>query len=263
MIRRDKAEVGRKVERGAEAARLAAAVEVHSTGGRYVDKSRGWLALQISYCICQNSSQLCETRLYVQQWTAQFRAGIKAAKLELIIGAGTAAESVKCRRFVRGFARFRDPGEIFERVCTRELFEHFQQNGLPGLVPVADVPATECGAVVQSAGTVVRTVMLFRSLESSTRTCELWAVDRAFHGVFCNWECWRQRLFRLRDSLEVIGLKLWVGYTCWLYCDVFPQRRGGVWLREFIRRMQRVVVNDSVHQAPDILFRIWDLRSTR
>jgi hypothetical protein len=38
VIRRDKAEVGRKVERKAEAARLAAAVKVRSTGGRYADK---------------------------------------------------------------------------------------------------------------------------------------------------------------------------------------------------------------------------------
>ena len=43
VIRRDKAEVGRKVEREAKAARLAAAVEVQSTGGRYADKSRGFL----------------------------------------------------------------------------------------------------------------------------------------------------------------------------------------------------------------------------
>ena len=98
--------------------------------------------------------------------TLGIRAGIRAAKSELISGAGTAVESVKCRRFVRGFARFRDPGEIFKRVCTRGLFEHFQHNGS---VPVADVPATECGAVVQSAANVLRSVMLFKGLESFVR----------------------------------------------------------------------------------------------
>ena len=247
VIRRDKKEVGMKAERKAEAARLAAAaVKVQSTGGRYADKSRGWLALQICHCICESASQRCKMRIYVQQWAAEFRAGIRAAKLEVFSGAGPAAESVKCRRFIRMFARRRDPGDIYRRVYTRELFVIMQRTGL---VPITDTPKTECGAVVQSAGTVLRTVMLFRSLESFVRTCELWAVDRAFHGVFCNWECWWRRLFRLRDSLEVIGLKLWVDYACWLYCDVFPRWRGAILFRKCIRRMQRVVVNLKIRGA--------------
>ena len=93
------------------------AVKVRSTGGRYADKSRGWLALQICHCICENASQRCKMRFCVQQWAAQFRAGIRAAKSELISGAGTATELVKCRRFIRMFARRRDPGDIFRRIC--------------------------------------------------------------------------------------------------------------------------------------------------
>ena len=131
VIRRDKKEVGMKAERKAEAARLAAAaVKVQSTGGRYADKSRGWLALQICHCICESASQRCKMRIYVQQWAAEFRAGIRAAKLEVFSGAGPAAESVKCRRFIRMFARRRDPGDIYRRVYTRELFEIMQRTGL-------------------------------------------------------------------------------------------------------------------------------------
>ena len=49
-------------------------------------------------------------------------------------------------------------------------------------------------------------------------------------------------MFRLRDSLEVIGLKLWVDYACWLYCDVFPRWRGAVCAQEVgIRRVHRVL----------------------
>ena len=118
------------------------------------------------------------------------------------------------------FARRRDPSDIFRRIYTKEMFVIMQQTGL---VPITDTPKTECGAVVQSAGTILRTVMLFRSLESYVRTCELCAVERAFHDAFCNWEFWWRRMSRLRDSLEVIGLKLWVDYACWLYGDVFPR----------------------------------------
>ena len=56
-------------------------------------------------------------------------------------------------------------------------------------------------------------------------------------------------MFRLRDSLEVIGLKLWVDYACWLYCDVFPRWRGAILFRKCIRRMQRVVVNLKIRGA--------------
>ena len=113
---------------------------------------------------------------YVQRWTAQLRAGIRAAKSELISGGGAAEESVKCRRFVRGFARFRDPGEWCKRAFTRELFERFQHIGL---VPVADVPATECGAVVQSAASVLRAVMLLKGLETFLQLSVLRAMGRA------------------------------------------------------------------------------------
>ena len=85
------------------------------------------------------------------------------------------------------FARRRDLGDIFRRIYTKEIFEHFQH---AGLVPITDTPKAECGAVVQSAGTVLRTVMLFRSRESYVRACELCAVERAFHDAFCNWEFW-------------------------------------------------------------------------
>ena len=56
-------------------------------------------------------------------------------------------------------------------------------------------------------------------------------------------------MFRLRGSLEVIGLKLWVDYACWLYGDVCPRWRGAVLFRKSIRRMQRVVVNLKIRGA--------------
>ena len=100
------------------------------------------------------------------------------------------------------------------------MFVAMQQTGL---VPITDIPKAECGVVVQSAGTVLRTVILFRSFKSYVRTSELCAVERAFHDTFCNWEFWWRRMFRLRDSLGVISLKLWIGHACWLYGDVFPR----------------------------------------
>ena len=80
--------------------------------------------MQIFHCICENASQRCKMRICAQQWAAQFRAGIGAAKsdLELISGADTATEFVKCRRFIRMFARRRDPSVIFRRIYTKEMF---------------------------------------------------------------------------------------------------------------------------------------------
>ena len=45
---------------------------------------------------------------------------------------------------------------------------------------------------------------------------------------------------------EPIGLKLWVDYACWLFCDVFSRWREAVLLRKFVRRMQRVVADMTV-----------------
>jgi hypothetical protein len=118
-------------------------------------------------------------RVCLQQWAAQLSVGIRAAKLELL----RAAEPVKCRRFVRTFGRCRDPADIFRRAYTRELFALFQNQGL---LPVANAPKTECGAAIQSAGTVDRTVMLFKSLEPFVCTSELWAAERAFYGIVWN-----------------------------------------------------------------------------
>ena len=89
-------------------------------------------------------------RAYVQFWVAQLSAGIRAAKLGLLSGGGTAAEPVKCKRFVRTFARRRDPLRALRLggAHTRELFALFQDQGL---IPVAATPKTECGAVAQSA----------------------------------------------------------------------------------------------------------------
>ena len=103
--------------------------------------------------------------------------------------------------------------------------------------------------MIQSAGTVLRTVMLFKSLESFVRTSELWAVERAFHGIFCNWDSWRWYVLRVERKFEAIGLKLWVDYACWLFCDVFPRWREAVLLRKFVRRMQRVVADMTVRGA--------------
>ena len=64
-------------------------------------------------------------------------------------------------------------------MCTRGLFEHFQHNGL---VPVADVLATECGAVVQSAANVLRSMMLFKGLESFVRMSVLRAIGHVVDG---------------------------------------------------------------------------------
>ena len=248
VIRRDRAEVRRRAAAKSGAAGLAVAVKVRSTSPRqkYADKSRGWLALQVCYCICNNQYQRSRMRVYLQQWAAQLSAGIRAAKLELLSGGGTAAEPVKCRRFVRTFGRCRDPADIFRRVYTRELFALFQNQGL---LPVANIPKTECGAVIQSAGTVLRTVMLFKSLESFVRTSELWAVECAFHGIFCNWDSWRWYVLRVERKFEAIGLKLWVDYACWLFCDVFPRWREAVLLRKFVRRMQGVVADMTVRGA--------------
>ena len=60
--------------------------------------------------------------VHVQQWAVEFRAGIRAAKLEVFSGVGPAAESSKCRRFIRMFAKRRDPGDIFRRIYTKEMF---------------------------------------------------------------------------------------------------------------------------------------------
>ena len=56
-------------------------------------------------------------------------------------------------------------------------------------------------------------------------------------------------MFRLRDSLEVIGLKLWVDYACWLYCDVFPRWRGVVVLRKLASRVQSAVTDLAIRGA--------------
>ena len=139
--------------------------------------------MQVCYCICDNQYQRSRMRVYLQQWAVQFRADIGVAKIELVSGGGTAAELVKCRRFIRMFARRRDPADTFRMIYARELFALFQERNM---IPVAVTPETECGAVIQSAGTVLRTVMLFKSLESFVRTSELWAVELAFHGIVWN-----------------------------------------------------------------------------
>ena len=139
-----------------------------------------------------------------------------------------------------------DPTVIFRRVYTRELFALFHSQGL---LPVAKILKTGCGAVVQSAGTVLRTVMLFKSLESFVRTSKLWAVELAFQGIVWNWDLRRWRMMRVGGELEAIGLKLWVDYACWLFCDVFPRWREAVLLRKFVRRMQRVVADMAVRGA--------------
>ena len=50
-------------------------------------------------------------------------------------------------------------------------------------------------------------------------------------------------------KFEAIGLKLWVDYACWLFCDVFPRWREAVLLRKSVRRMQRVVADMTVRGA--------------
>jgi hypothetical protein len=185
-------------------------------------------------------------RVYLQQWAVQFRADIGVAKIELVSGGATAAELVKCKRFIRMFSRGRDPADIFRRVYTKELFALFHERGM---IPVANTPRTECGAVIQSAGTVLRTVLLFKSLESFVRTSELWAVEPAFHGIFYNWDSWRWHVLRVERKFEAIGLKLWVDYACWLFCDVFPRWRGAVLSRKFVRRTQRIVTGLAVRGA--------------
>ena len=57
------------------------------------------------------------------------------------------------------------------------------------------------------------------------------------------------RAARVERKFEAIGLKLWVDYACWLFCDVFPRWRGAVLSRKFVRRMQRVCADLAVRGA--------------
>ena len=107
------------------------------------------MQISMSMCIYENAHMLAKMRAYVQFWVAQLSAGIRAAKLGLLSGGGTAAEPVKCKRFVRTFARRRDPVRVvrLRRVYTSELFAMYQDQGF---IPVVVTPKTEWGAVIQS-----------------------------------------------------------------------------------------------------------------
>ena len=86
VIRQDRAEVKRRAAAKSGAAGLAVAVKVRSTSPRqkYADKSRGWLALQVCYCICDNQYQRSRMRVYLQQWAVQFRAGIRSCEARAV-----------------------------------------------------------------------------------------------------------------------------------------------------------------------------------
>ena len=88
VIRKDRAEVKRSAAAKSGAAGLAVAVKVRSTSPRqkYADKSRGWLALQVCYRICDNQYQRSCMRVCLRQWAVRFRADIGAAKLEFVSG---------------------------------------------------------------------------------------------------------------------------------------------------------------------------------
>ena len=253
----DKAEAGRKAGRKAEAARLAAIAKLYCK--RYPDKGRGWLALQICHSICEDMRRLCKMKDYVHRWTAQLRAGIRAAKSELISGGGTAEESVKCRRFVRGFARFRDPGEWCKRAFTREMFERFQHIGL---VPVADVPVTECGAVVQSAASVLRAVMLFKGLETFVQLSVLRAMGRAVDGFFGRWQAHQSRRFRREELMEDFVIQLYCGIERMAFkCMV--ERMVAWWARSLmlikvVGKLERVAVGLTIRGATrQWVFNLW------
>jgi hypothetical protein len=97
------------------------------------------------------------------------------------------------------FARRRDPADIFRRVYAKELFALFQERNM---IPVAITPETECGAVIQSAGTVLRAVMLFKGLESFVRMSVLTAMGRAVDGLFKGWQAYQCVRFRREELLE-------------------------------------------------------------
>ena len=68
VIRQDRAEVKRRAAAKSGAAGLAVAVKVRSASSstsmqKYADKSRGWLALQVCYCICDNQYQRSRMRV--------------------------------------------------------------------------------------------------------------------------------------------------------------------------------------------------------
>jgi hypothetical protein len=65
---------------------------------------------------------------------------------------------------------------------------------------------------------------------------------------------------RVGGEFEAIGLKLWVDYACWLFCDVFPRWREAVLLRKIVRRMQRAVADMTVRGATrQWVFDLWCL----
>ena len=81
------------------------------------------------------------------------------------------------------------------------------------------------------------------------RTSELWAVERAFHGIVWNWDLTRWRMMRVGGEFEAISLKLWADYACWLFCDVFPRWHEAGLLKKFVRRMQGVVADMTLRGA--------------
>ena len=129
-------------------------------------------------------------------------------------------------------------------MCTRELFEHFQQNGL---VPVADVPATECGAVVQSAANVLRSVMLFKGLESFVRMSILRAMGHAVDGFLKGWQAYQSVRFRREELLQVFVAHIHVAMEHMAF-KWMVSRLVSRWARTLIlikasKELERVSVN--------------------